>query len=170
MTKSQLRVTQICLPSIILNITNNKDELWKTISTSKFSKNHNCNREKSLRHVAVVAKILDYNKPKTSLKDWIRTASNFIDLIQFHLSLAKFYRVVSERTVSKFSERKRKFLCCVHLLNKAGAWSSRKFDVAVLQWRLRNVQESVMHVQSCCFVNARLLLSCRSLSRRRCLN
>ena len=36
--------------------------------------------EKSLRHVAMVAKFLDDNKPK-----WIRTVSNFIDLIQFHL-------------------------------------------------------------------------------------
>ena len=41
--------------------------------------------EKSLRHVAMAAKFLDHNKPKTSLKKWIRTASNFIDRIQFHL-------------------------------------------------------------------------------------
>ena len=57
-------------------------------------KNHSCNREKSLRHVAMVAKILDDNKLKTSLKEWIRTASNLIDLIQFHLIFqiwAKFY-------------------------------------------------------------------------------
>ena len=42
--------------------------------------------EKSLRHVAKVAKFVDDNKPKTSLKKCgIRTASNFIDLIQFNL-------------------------------------------------------------------------------------
>ena len=29
----------------------------------------------------------------------------------------------------------------------------RKFHVAVVQRRLRNVQKSVMHVQSCCFAN-----------------
>ena len=29
----------------------------------------------------------------------------------------------------------------------------RKFHVAVVQPRLRNVQKSVMHVQSCCFAN-----------------
>ena len=40
--------------------------------------------EKSLGHVAMVAKFLDDNKAKTSLKEWIpRTVSNFIDLIQF---------------------------------------------------------------------------------------
>ena len=63
--------------------------------------------EKSLRHVAMVAKTLDDNKPKTSLKEWIRTLTNFIGLIQFHLifqMLAKFYKVVSERTVSKFTK------------------------------------------------------------------
>ena len=29
----------------------------------------------------------------------------------------------------------------------------RKFHVAVVQPRLRNVQKRVMHVQSCCFTN-----------------
>ena len=104
MTKLQVRVTQICLPRIILNVTNNKDKLRKTICLASFQ-NHSCNKEeKSLRHVAMVAKLLDDNKLKTSLKEWIRTASNFIDLIQFHLifqMLAKFYRVVFEKTVSK---------------------------------------------------------------------
>ena len=42
-------------------------------------------QEKSLRHVAMVAKFLNDNKPKTSLKKRIRTVSNFIGLIQFHL-------------------------------------------------------------------------------------
>ena len=39
--------------------------------------------EKSLRQVAMIAIFLDDNKPKISLKKWIRTVSNFIDLIQF---------------------------------------------------------------------------------------
>ena len=34
----------------------------------------------------------------------------------------------------------------------------KKFHVAVLQQQLRNVQKSMMHVQSCCFVNIKLLL------------
>ena len=33
----------------------------------------------------MVAKFLDDNKQKTSLKKGIRTVSNFIDLTQFHL-------------------------------------------------------------------------------------
>ena len=69
-------------------------------------------REKSLRHVAMVVKFLDDNKPKSSLEKWIHTLSKFIDLIQFHLicqMLAKFSGVKSVRIVSKFRGRKRKF-------------------------------------------------------------
>ena len=74
----------------------------------------------------MVAKFLDDNKPKTSLKKRIRTVSNinFDYLIQFNLTclmMAKFSGVKSERTVSKLRKRKRKFLRCGHLLRKAGA-------------------------------------------------
>ena len=40
------------------------------------------------------------------------------------------------------------------------------FHVVVVQWLQRNVQKSVMHVQSCCFANQNLLLFCRSRWRR----
>ena len=43
----------------------------------------------------------------------------------------------------------------------------RQFHVVVVQWRQRNVQKSVMHVQSCFFANLNLLLFCRSRCRRR---
>ena len=44
----------------------------------------------------------------------------------------------------------------------------RQFHVAVVQRRQRNVQKSVMHVQSCCFANLNLrALVCRSRCRRR---
>ena len=42
----------------------------------------------------------------------------------------------------------------------------RKFYVAVRQQRLRNVQKSVMQVQSCSFANLNLLLF--AVRRRRC--
>ena len=41
------------------------------------------------------------------------------------------------------------------------------FHVKVRQWQQRNVQKSVMHVQSCCFTNLNLLLS-RSRCHRGC--
>ena len=74
----------------------------------------------------MVAKFLDDNKPKTSLKKRIRTVSNinFDYLIQFHLTclmMAKFSGVKSERTVSKFRKRERKFWRRARLLRKAGA-------------------------------------------------
>ena len=56
--------------------------------------------EKSLRHVAMVATLLDDNKLKTSLKKWNRTVSNFIDLNYFHLicqMLVKFSGVDPRR-------------------------------------------------------------------------
>ena len=44
---------------------------------------------------------------------------------------------------------------------------SRKFHVAAVQRRLRNVQKRVMHVQSGCFGDINLLLVTSSLCRRR---
>ena len=41
----------------------------------------------------------------------------------------------------------------------------RHFHVVVVQWRQRNVQISLMHVQSCCFANLNLSLFCRSRCR-----
>ena len=43
----------------------------------------------------------------------------------------------------------------------------RHFHFVVVQRQQRNVQKSVMHVQSCCFANLSLLLFCRSRCRRR---
>ena len=43
----------------------------------------------------------------------------------------------------------------------------RHFLVVVLQWRQRNVQKSVMDVQSCCFDNPSLLFFWTSRCRRR---
>ena len=105
-------------------------------------------REKSLRHVAMVAKFLDDNKPKTSLKKWIHAVTNFIDLIQFHLicqMLAKFSGVKSERIMSKLTKKEKKI---VKLCSPTPYSRHVKFHATVVQRRLRNVQESVMHVQS----------------------
>ena len=50
-------------------------------------------QEKSLRHVAMEAKFLNDNKPKTSLKKWFCTVSNFIDLIQSLLICQKLAKL-----------------------------------------------------------------------------
>ena len=43
----------------------------------------------------------------------------------------------------------------------------RQSHVVVVQWQQRNVQNSVMHVHSCCFANLNLTLFCRIHCLRR---
>ena len=68
---------------------------------------------------------------------WVRTVSNFNDRIQLHLIcqmliLAKFSGVESERTISMFRKKKRKFLFCAPVLNE-------EVHIAVMRRRLENV-------------------------------
>ena len=74
----------------------------------------------------------------------------------------------SERTVEKEKEN----FCVVLTYFVKRAREIRKFQVAVVQGRLRNVQKRVMHVQSCCLADINLLLfySSLSLRRRGCLS
>ena len=65
----------------------------------------------------------------------------------------------------------KKGLFWVHVLLKTSNLTGR-FHVVVVQQRLRNVQKSVMHLQSCCFAYLNPLIFCRSrwLRRRNCLS
>ena len=92
-----------------------------------------CREEKSLRHIAMVAKFLDDNKPKASLKKRIHTVTNLIDLIRFHLfcqMLAKFQGLNPKRPYLSL-EKKRQFLCCAHQYFIKQA-CIRNFHVAVV--------------------------------------
>ena len=123
-------------------------------------------KEKSLRHVVMVAKFLNDNKPKTWLKKWIRTVSNFIDPIQFHFiwqMLVKFSHVESERTVFSLEKEKDNF-CVVFTDSIKRACEIWNFHVPGVQRRQRNDQISMMDVQICSFVNKNLLLFYRSPS------
>ena len=63
-----------------------------------------------------------------------------------------------------FRKRKRQSLPCVRVLHKTWNYAfSRRSRRAVTA---ENVQNSVMHVQSCCFANLNLLLFCRSRFHR----
>ena len=68
--------------------------------------------------------------------------------------IAKFSGLNPKGPYLTLEKEKENFLCYSHRLHKAGA---------VVQQRLRNVQKSVMHVQSCSFANLKpiafLLLS-----------
>ena len=103
----------------------------------------------------MVAKFLDDHKPKILLKTefaLFQTQS----LLQFHLicqMVANFSGAEAHCTVFKFRKKKKENFCVVFTYCIKQARETRKFHVAVLQRRLRNVQKSVMRVQSCCFAN-----------------
>ena len=117
------------------------NRLLKTLSSSLYLKARNaefCNgdtprehrevmphyslyrEEKSLRHVAMVETFLDDNKPKLHL---LNENSHCFKLhrsysLSFNLSnVGEIFWIESERK----RKRKRNFLCCVHLLRKAGS-------------------------------------------------
>ena len=81
----------------------------------------------------------------------IHTVSDFIDLIYIHLifqMLAKFSGMNPEGPYIRLGKEKDNF-CVVLTYSIKQAREIRKFHVAVMQQRLRNVQKSVMHAQSC---------------------
>ena len=109
---------------------------------------------------------------KTSLKKWTCAASNFITLIPSRLivwMLAIFFEADSKGLHQ--SSAKKKESCCLVFPSSTNR-EIRHFHVLVVQWRQRNVQKSLMHVQTCCFANLNLMFFCRSRwpRRRRCLS
>ena len=83
--------------------------------------------EKSLRHVAIVAKFLDDNKPIKSLKSPFALFQTLPILFSFNFCVVFTYSIKRAREI-------------------------RKSHVVVVQRRQRNVQNSVMYVQSCCLL------------------
>ena len=69
------------------------------------------------------------------------------------------------------SSGKEKESCCL-LFPSSTKREIRQFHVVVVQRRQRNVQKSVMHVQTCCFACLNLSLFCLSCCcrRPRCVN
>ena len=123
------------------------------------------------------SKISGWQQTKNSLRKWICNVSNLIRLIQFHLicqMLAKFSGVESKRTVlKKFRKRRRKFPSNVFTCSTKHGREIRKFHVAVVQWRLRNVQKSMMQMQSYCFAKKSyciLTVLVAACPLRHCLN
>ena len=89
-----------------------------------------------------------------------QSLSRLIHLVQCVECFNHFSRVESLKTVSKC--RKRKQSRCL-VFKSSTKHEIRHFHVKVVQRRQRNVQKSMMHVQSCCFVNLNLLIFWRSL-------
>ena len=104
---------------------------------------------------------MDDNKLKHHLhcKKWIRTASDFIDLISFNLicqMLAKFSGLNQKGPYVSLEKEKQNF-CVVLTYSIRWACEIRKFHVAVVQQWLKNILKNVMHVQRCSFANLNLL-------------
>ena len=117
------------------------------------------------------AKFLSDNKSKTlPIKE---VNSHCVKLhrsysISFNLSnLGKIFRSWIQKDRNYVRKTKRKIFTVVFTHSIERAHEIRKFHVAVVQRRLRNVQKGVMHVQSVCFANMNHLLFCRSRCRRR---
>ena len=85
-------------------------------------------------------------------------------LISFNLSnVDEILCGINQKGPSCLSlEKEKENFCVVLTYSIKRARETRMFYVAVVQQRLRNVQKSVMHVQSCYFANLNLLLFCCS--------
>ena len=81
--------------------------------------------------------------------------------------LAKFSGLNPKGPYVSLEKDKQNF-CVVLTYSIKRAREIRKFDVAVVQQRLRNVQKNVIHVESCFFANLNLLFFAGH--RRRCIN
>ena len=106
--------------------------------------------EKSLRHVAMVAKI----------SGWQQTEVNS-HCFKLHRSYSISFHVSNVEEISELNPKGRYLslqkakdnLCVVFTYSIKRACKIRRFHVAVEQRRLRNLQKSVMHEQRCCFAN-----------------
>ena len=87
--------------------------------------------------------------------------------ISLNLSnVGEIFWIELERTLSEFRKKKKETFCVSFTYSVKGARENRKFLVLVEQGWLKNVQKSVVHVQSCCFTNIRrtYCFFCRSPS------
>ena len=82
--------------------------------------------------------------------------------------LATFFGLNSKARYLSLEKEKKETLCVSFTYSVKRARENRKFHVVVVQGWLKNVQKSVIHVQSCCFTDINLLLFLAVL--RRCLS
>ena len=88
-------------------------------------------------------------------------ASNFIGLIpscSVHQMLPIFSGAICCERLYQSSRKEKQSRCLVFSFSTK--CEIRHFQVVVMYWRQRNVQKSVMHVQSCCFANNFLWTYC----------
>ena len=124
--------------------------------------------EKSLRHVAMVAKLLIWmtTNRKRHLKDefaQLQWLSILFKFISFGKCWQNFLGLNPKGPYLGLEEEIDNF-CVVFTYSRKRSCGIMKFHIAGVQRRERNEQNSVMHLKICCFVNKNLLLVCRSPS------
>ena len=88
-----------------------------------------------------------------------QTLSRLFQLVQF-VKCWQFFLELNSKRLYQSSGKEKESRCLV--FTSFTKREIRYFHVVVVQRRQRNVQTSVMYVQSCCFANLNLLLFCRS--------
>ena len=88
---------------------------------------------------------------KTSLKKRIRAASNFIALIPSCLirKCWQIFLVLNSKGLYQSSGKEKESCCLVFLFSTKR--EIRHFHIVVMQQWLKNLQKSMIRVQSCCF-------------------
>ena len=97
---------------------------------------------------------------KGHLKSEFALFQKVMDLIQFHFICADvckiFWGWIWKDRIKVKKKEEEVFMLCL-----PAPWS-KCVKLGIVQRRLRNVQKSMMHMKSFCFVNINLLLFCRS--------
>ena len=121
--------------------------------------------EKSLRHVAMLANFVDNNKPRMSLRKWIRTVSRSSTILFNCIQFVKNVGEIFWGWIRKLRKEKENFCAVSGTYVIKRAREIRKFRVAVVQRQLRNEQEERDLLFWYCFFAV-----FRCLRRPRCLS
>ena len=103
------------------------------------------------------SKVLDDNKSKRRLKSGFDSWTSSILGKKFHLICQMLAKSSGLNAKGPSLSLEQKNFCVVLTYSIKWASEIRKFHPVVQQW-LRNVQKSVIHMQSCSFANLNLLL------------
>ena len=103
---------------------------------------------------------------KMSPKKGICAVSNFITVI-LHCQMLGFFQELNSRGLYLISQHKKENHCLVFM--SSTKCENRKLQIVFEQWQQKNVQKSMMHVQSCCFANLNLMPFCCCCCRHHCV-
>ena len=96
-----------------------------------------------------------------------KTLSRLLHLVPF-VKCWQFSLELNSKRLYLSSGKEKESRCLVFtVFTSSEKRGIRQFHVVVVHWRQRNVQKSMMHVQSCCLANLNQFLFCRSRWRRR---